>query len=71
FFGTITALVPGPEAADYDYTSSLPVRILKLMAPKLLPMIEQAENRTTSAHLIQDDGNFFTQVQNSDDAFPK
>lgn len=50
FFGTITALVPGPEAADYDYTSSLPVRILKLMAPKLLPMIEQAENRTTSAY---------------------
>jgi len=49
FFGTITALVPGPEAANYDYTSSLPVRILKLMAPKLLPMFEQAESHATSA----------------------
>ena len=50
FFGTITALVPGPEAAQYDYTSSLPVRVLKLMAPGLLPMIERAEYHTTSTY---------------------
>ncbi len=49
FYGTITALVLGPEAAGYDYTSSLPVRILKIMSPKLLPMIEQAESRARTA----------------------
>ncbi len=43
FFGTITAYVPGREAADYGFTSSLPVQILKIMAPTLKPMIEAAE----------------------------
>lgn len=32
-FGTLTAYVPGPEAADYSFTSALPVQILKSMAP--------------------------------------
>ena len=40
FFGTISAYVPGPMAADYGFTSSLPVQILKMMAPILTPMIE-------------------------------
>ncbi|HQH16853.1 MAG TPA: penicillin-binding transpeptidase domain-containing protein [Smithella sp.] len=40
FFGTITAYVPGSQAADYGFTSSLPVQILKMMAPTLIPMIE-------------------------------
>lgn len=40
FFGTMTAYVPGPEAASYDFTSALPVRILKLMAPRLMPLLE-------------------------------
>ena len=44
FFGTITAYVPGPAAAGYGFTSSLPVRILKIMAPTLKPMIEKAES---------------------------
>jgi hypothetical protein len=39
FFGTITTYVPGPAAAGYGFTSSLPVRILKQMAPTLMPMI--------------------------------
>ncbi len=43
FFGTITTYVPGPAAAGYAFTSSLPVRILKTMAPTLMPMIEVAE----------------------------
>ncbi len=43
FFGTITAYVPGPEAAGYGFTSSLPVQILKILAPILKPMIEKAE----------------------------
>lgn len=44
FFGTITAYVPGRDAAGYGFTSSLPVQILKIMAPTLKPMIEKAES---------------------------
>jgi membrane peptidoglycan carboxypeptidase len=39
FFGTIIAYVPGAQAADYDFTSGLPVQLLKVMAPKLMPLI--------------------------------
>ncbi len=35
FFGVITAYVPGKEAGDYVFTSSLPVAILKLLAPDI------------------------------------
>ncbi len=35
FFGVITAFVPGKEAGEYEFTSSLPVAILKLLAPKI------------------------------------
>ena len=33
FYGTITALVSGPAADRYDFTSSLPIRILKMLGP--------------------------------------
>jgi hypothetical protein len=33
YFGVITAFVPGKEAGDFGFTSSLPVAILKLLAP--------------------------------------
>jgi hypothetical protein len=49
FFGTITTYVPGPVAAGYDFTSSLPVKILKIMAPTLKPMIEKTESSVASA----------------------
>ncbi len=39
FFGTIIAYVPGAQAADYDFTSGLPVQLLKVMAPQLMPLI--------------------------------
>jgi membrane peptidoglycan carboxypeptidase len=35
FFGVITVLVPGEKAGDYGFTSSLPVAILKLLAPDI------------------------------------
>jgi membrane peptidoglycan carboxypeptidase len=44
FFGTMTAYVQGREAVDYGFTSSLPVQILKIMAPTLKPMIEKADS---------------------------
>lgn len=38
-YGVITAFMPGEEASDYSFTSSLPVNILRLLAPGLKPMI--------------------------------
>lgn len=35
FFGVVTASVPGPEAAEYGFTSALPVTVLKLAAPAI------------------------------------
>lgn len=40
FFGTVTAYVPGPEAAKYAFTSALPVRLLGILMPALSPLIE-------------------------------
>ena len=46
FFGTITAYVPGPIAAAYGFTSSLPVAILRLLAPQLMPLLDSAPGET-------------------------
>ena len=39
FFGTIIAYVPGAQAAAYDFTSGLPVQLLKVLAPRLTPLM--------------------------------
>ena len=39
FYGVVTAFVPGAKAAAYDFTSALPVQILKEMEPALRPLI--------------------------------
>ncbi|GAB3537171.1 transglycosylase domain-containing protein [Pontibacter brevis] len=39
-FGTLTAFVPGREAAGFSFTSSLPIQVLKGMAPILEPYLE-------------------------------
>jgi len=39
YFGTLTAYVAGPKAAGYAFTSSLPVQILKTLAPAIEPLI--------------------------------
>lgn len=39
FYGTLTAFVPGVNAANYEFTSSLPVSILKLLLPRLAPLV--------------------------------
>jgi len=33
YFGVMTALVPGREASEYEFTSSLPLAVLRLAAP--------------------------------------
>lgn len=40
FYGSMTAYVQGPESANYDFTSALPVQLLVSLAPSLMPMIE-------------------------------
>jgi len=39
FFGTIVAYVPGAAAADYAFTSALPVQTLKYLLPALRPLL--------------------------------
>ena len=39
FFGTLTAHVHGEQAEEYGFTSSLPVQLLRMMAPDLMPML--------------------------------
>lgn len=40
FFGTLVAYVSGEQAAAYDFTSGLPVQLLKVLAPTLTPLLE-------------------------------
>ncbi len=41
FFGTLTAYVPTADAGSFNFTSALPVQILKILAPKLAPLINK------------------------------
>jgi membrane peptidoglycan carboxypeptidase len=42
FSGSITAYVPSGSAENFDFTSALPVQILKVLAPKLQPLIKRS-----------------------------
>jgi len=41
YFGVITAYVQGREADNYHFTSSLPVTLLKLLAPTVLAKLDR------------------------------
>lgn len=43
-YGTLTAFVPGREAAGFSFTSSLPLQVLRGMAPILQPYLEPSQN---------------------------
>ena len=49
FFGTLIAYVPGAQAAAYDFTSGLPVQLLKVLAPTLMPLINAGAASGTAA----------------------
>jgi len=51
FFGTVTAYVPGPEAAKYEFTSALPVRLLGILMPALSPLIDVKEPTRLQAEI--------------------
>ena len=40
FFGTLVAYVPGAEAANFNFTSALPVMIFRHLSPMLLPVVD-------------------------------
>jgi hypothetical protein len=48
-YGTVTAFVPGAQAASYHFTSSLAVLLLTKLAPELQALIE----RSTDAAVTQ------------------
>ena len=48
FYGTLTAFVPGVAAANYEFTSSLPVAILKLLLPRLAPLVTPEPHQDAS-----------------------
>ena len=41
-YGTVTAFVPGAQAANYHFTSSLAVSLLRALAPELQALIEKS-----------------------------
>lgn len=41
FFGTVTAYVPSANAGNFNFTSALPTQILKILAPKISPLIQR------------------------------
>jgi hypothetical protein len=40
YYGVVTAYVEGRDAGNYQFTSSLPVTILKLLAPTLMTKLD-------------------------------
>ena len=41
YFGVLTAFVPGEEAAQYRFTSALPLSVLKLLTPTINARLAQ------------------------------
>ncbi len=49
FFGTVTAFVPGAQAAKYHFTSALAVQLLTSLAPEIEPLINRREGAVRTA----------------------
>ena len=47
-FGVITAYVEGEDAAGFGFTSSLPVQVLKLLAPSLVNLMQEPASTATA-----------------------
>ncbi|HVW63414.1 MAG TPA: transglycosylase domain-containing protein [Nitrosospira sp.] len=43
FYGTMTAFVPGQDAADYQFTSALSTQVMKHVLPILKPLTDKAQ----------------------------
>ena len=49
FFGNLTVYVPGPAAAEFGFTSSLPAQLLSAMASALQPLLDTDAVHTAAA----------------------
>ncbi len=49
FFGTVTAYVPGPRAANFTFTSAMSVQLLKALKPQLAPLLRSPVATATMA----------------------
>jgi hypothetical protein len=49
FFGSMTAYVHGPVSKNYDFTSALPVQLLKVLSPSLMPLMDPAAYPASAA----------------------
>src|SRR6266571_5866317 len=54
YFGVITAYVQGREAENYHFTSSLPVTLLKMLAPTLLAKLDKNFKESPAVPLAPD-----------------
>ena len=54
FFGTLTAYVDGKQAANYRFTSALPIQLLKHLIPTLLPIFQRPPECDTGADAATD-----------------
>lgn len=55
FFGVITAYVEGENSGNYQFTSSLPVQILRSLEPTLIPLIHSPPaDETLKVGLVSD-----------------
>jgi len=52
FFGVITAYVAGPDAEKYQFTSSLPVQIIKFLEPTLAPLLNKTADGEAFGMLV-------------------
>ena len=51
FFGTMTAFVPGADAANYTFTSALSTQVMKHLLPILKPLIDEAQSLPEQASM--------------------
>jgi hypothetical protein len=52
----VTAYVTGPEAARYQFTSALPVQVLKGLAPVLTPHFEWSQGKDVRPRSVVERG---------------
>ena len=52
FFGTVTAYVPGQDAARFHFTSAVAVQLLKALEPELRPLIDSPEGTQPKPTLV-------------------
>ncbi len=56
YYGVVTALVQGPDAASFSFTSSLPTQIFKVLAPTLSPLTRAAPGSLTNTAALPESG---------------